>query len=68
MRVVIADDNQKMCMGIQKVIKDKFPQFIIEGVFEDGESLIELDLFLTVLNDFLIVSSSLDFIQTTIFN
>lgn len=41
MRVVIADDNQKMCMGIQKVIKDKFPQFIIEGVFEDGESLIE---------------------------
>ena len=34
----------------------------------DGESLIEEDLLFTVLNDFLIVSSSLDFIYTTIFN
>ena len=41
MRVVIADDNQKMCTGIQKIIKDKFPYFTIEGVFEDGESLVE---------------------------
>lgn len=41
MRVVIADDNQKMCMGIKRIITDKFPQFTIEGAFEDGESLME---------------------------
>lgn len=41
MRVVIADDNLKMCMGIKKIIADKFPQFTVEGTFEDGESLME---------------------------
>lgn len=41
MRVVIADDNLRMCMGIQKIITDKFPQFTVEGTFEDGESLME---------------------------
>ena len=41
MRVVIADDNLKMCMGIKKIITDKFPQFTVEGTFEDGESLME---------------------------
>lgn len=41
MRVVIADDNMKMCTGIKKVITDKFPHFQIEGVFEDGQSLMD---------------------------
>ena len=41
MRVVIADDNLKMCTGIKKIITDKFPQFTVEGTFEDGESLME---------------------------
>lgn len=41
MRVIIADDNQKMCMGIKKIIIDKFPSFIVDEVFEDGESLME---------------------------
>ena len=41
MRVVIADDNLKMCMGIKKIIADKFPHFTVEGTFEDGESLME---------------------------
>ena len=41
MRVVIADDNLKMCMGIKKIIADKFPQFTVDGTFEDGESLME---------------------------
>ena len=41
MRVVIADDNLKMCMGIKKIITDKFPHFTVDGTFEDGESLME---------------------------
>lgn len=41
MRVVIADDNAKMCMGIKKIMADKFPQFTVDGVFEDGESMME---------------------------
>lgn len=41
MRVIIADDNLKMCMGIKKIITDKFPHFIVDGIFEDGESLME---------------------------
>ena len=41
MRVVIADDNLKMCMGIKKIITDKFPHFTVDETFEDGESLME---------------------------
>ncbi len=41
MRIVIADDNSKMCRGIQRILTEEFPQFTIEAVFESGTSLQE---------------------------
>lgn len=41
MRVVIADDMEDTRNGIQKLIAMRFPNFTIEGVFEDGNMLME---------------------------
>lgn len=39
MNVVIADDQPKTCDGIQELIVEHFPELVISGVFEDGETL-----------------------------
>ena len=41
MNVVIADDQPKACDGIQELIVEHFPELVISGVFEDGETLSE---------------------------
>lgn len=41
MNVVIADDNIKVCEGIQDIIKDDFPEFKIQGLYYEGGSLIK---------------------------
>lgn len=41
MRIVIADDSEGTRLGIERLIAVKFPQFIIDGSFEDGASLME---------------------------
>ena len=41
MNVVIADDNIKVCEGIQDIIKDDFPELKIQGLYYEGGSLIK---------------------------
>ena len=39
MRVIIADDSVETRSGVERLIRDKFPELVIDGVFKDGSSL-----------------------------
>ena len=41
MRVIIADDSRIMANGIKELLSTRFPQFTIDGVFENGEELMK---------------------------
>ena len=41
MKIIIADDNSKECTVIKKIITEYFPEYTLDGVFENGITLME---------------------------